>query len=71
LLARSDHSQPPSPYYSVHSYYHADGNPLRSNSSKICSRRAAGVFTRPSTSVFKIVSAVVVINVVIINLRHL
>jgi RHS repeat-associated protein len=26
LLARSDHSQPPSPYYSVHSYYHADGN---------------------------------------------
>jgi RHS repeat-associated protein len=26
LLARSDHSQPPSPYYSAHSYYHADGN---------------------------------------------
>jgi RHS repeat-associated protein len=26
LLARSDHSLPPSLYYSVHSYYHTDGN---------------------------------------------
>ena len=26
LLARSDHSLPPTPYYSVHSYYHTDGN---------------------------------------------
>jgi len=26
LLARSDHSLPPAPYYSVHSYYHTDGN---------------------------------------------
>ena len=26
LRARSDHSLPPTPYYSVHSYYHTDGN---------------------------------------------
>ena len=39
-------------------------NPLRSNSSSICSRRAAGVCIRPSLSVFNTASSALIISVI-------
>src|SRR5206468_1753392 len=46
-------------------------NPLRSNSSSNCSRRAAGVLIRPSTSHFNIAPSVGGVFVIAHTLRHL
>src|SRR5579884_2071391 len=46
-------------------------NPLRSNSASNCSRRSAGVRTRPTSSVFNTCSPASIEDVIAPRLRHL